>query len=141
MKYLSFNFYFKFGKYFLIISLFVVNLSLIIFNFYHYILNKNNNLEILCFSLLILLFDNIFEYYLLKSKTIKYNKELILIEYTSGDWIEIPITKIDKIKRTYFYFYNIHYKSFDGKNMKVIFFISPNPPFERFHKVKEVEAK
>jgi hypothetical protein len=137
MSQLSYKFRFKFGKRFNIISSIISSIAILIFIIYYIIFGGKIKIEAFCFLALYILYSNIFNYYLIISKTIKYNSDYFFIQQKSDDWEKIPIKNITKIKRTFHYFYSIHYKIINDKK-KVVFFISPNPSFFKSQGIKEI---
>lgn len=137
MKQLSYKYRFKFGKRFNIISSIISSIAILIFIIYYIIFGGEIKIEAFCFLALYLLYSNIFNYYTIISKTIKYNSDYFFIQQESDNWEEISIKNITKIKRTFHYFYTIHYKIINDKK-KVVFFISPNPSFFKSPEVKEI---
>lgn len=138
MQLLSFQFYFKYGKNILVISSIVTSVALFIFMVYYLLWGTTSKIEVFCFLMLYIFTSNIFNYYLAKSKSIKYDSKSMLIQSDPNNWEEIPIKNLIEIKRTYHYFYTLYYRSTDASEKKVIFFISPNPSFFKSKKVKEV---
>ena len=138
MKELSFKFYFRCGKHLIVSTSITGSILLFLFMLYYVFWCSNIKIEVLFFAMFYILTSNIFNYYLIKSKSIKFDSKSIFIKGKSNNWEEISIKSIIKIKRTYYYFYTIHYASIDAVEKKVVFFISPNPSIYKSNKVKEV---
>jgi hypothetical protein len=136
MKQLSFKFNLKCGKNLIVVASIIADVALFVFMVYYILWGTNDKIEVFCFLTLYLSTSNIFNFYLIKSKSIKYNSNFLYIENDNGKWEEIPIKSVIKIKRTYYYFYSIYYEITSLK--KVVFFISPNPSFFKSRKVKEI---
>jgi hypothetical protein len=137
MTNLSFRFYFGFAKEVILISGLIIRILLLILLGY-LILYRNNQIDVILFLIFYIVVTSIYDYYLLVSKNIKYDYLTLYVQRNKDVWEEIPIKNILRIKRTYHYFYTIHYKISDFPEKKVVFFISPNPPFCKTKKVKEV---
>ena len=89
------------------------------------------SITILCYILLTTLYD----YFLIKSKVIKFDRQYIFIENSQNEE-KISVSQIFMIKRIYFFFYKIHYKNNSGEKKEVYFFISPNPSIKEPEKIK-----
>lgn len=137
-KLLSFQFYFKYGKNILIISSIVTSIAIFIFMIFYLLFGTKSKIEVFSFLMFYISTSNIFNYYLIKSKPIKYDSKSIFIQNGPNYWVEIPIKSIIKIKRTFHYFYTVYFRNNDASEKKVIFFISPNPSFVKSKKVKEI---
>ena len=138
MKQLSFEFYYKFLKKILIISSILSNFAILVFIIYYMFWGTNYKILAFCFLMIYVIISSVYNYYLIKSKSIKYDSNSILIQIKPNNWEVISLKRIIKIKRTYHYFYTIYYKSSEASIEKVIFFISPNPSFSKSEKVKEI---
>lgn len=138
MEQLSFKFYLKYGKNILVISSITTSIALLLFMLFYLLWGTDNKIQVFCFLTLYLSTSNIFNYYLIRSKSVKYDSNFLYIENGHNNWKEIPIRSVVKIERTYHYFYTIYYKSTEILGGKVVFFISPNPSFFKSKKVKEV---
>lgn len=137
-KLLSFQFYFKYGKAIYIACSAITNIAILSFASYYLLYGINDKIWVFVFLMFYFFSSNIFNYYLIKSKAIKYNTKSIFVQNEFDVWIVIPINRIMKIKRTYHYFYTIHYINNDSYESIVIFFISPNPSFYKSIKIKEI---
>ena len=109
MKQLSFKFNLKCGKNLIVVASIIADVALFVFMVYYILWGTNDKIEVFCFLTLYLSTSNIFNFYLIKSKSIKYNSNFLYIENDNGKWEEIPIKSVIKIKRTYYYFYSIYY--------------------------------
>ena len=138
MQQLSYQFPFKYGKNILLISSIITSIALLVFMILYLLLGTTNRIGVFCFLTFYIVASNIFNYYLIISKSIKYDPKSILIKRKPETWEEIPIKDLIKIKRTYHYFYTLCYRTNDTSEKKVIFFISPNPSFFKSKKVKDV---
>jgi hypothetical protein len=136
MNYLSFRFYFSFEKKAILISAVVIRI-LLLYLLGYLVLYKNNQIDVILFLIFYIIVTSIYDYYLLISKNIKYDSFALYIE-RGKNWEEIQLKFVTKIKRTFFYFYTINYKIDDNLDKKVIFYISPNPPFCRPKKINEI---
>lgn len=138
MKPLSFEFYLKYGRNILVITSIIANIVLFLFMVFYLLWGTNNKIQVFCFLTLYISTSNIFNYYLIKSKSIKYDSSYLYIENSNDNLEKIPIKNVIRIRRTYHYFYTIYYNSNETVEGKIIFFISPNPSFFKSKKVKEV---
>jgi hypothetical protein len=138
MKELSYQFPFKYGKKILLGSSIVTGIALLSFMFFYPLWETTNKIGVFCFLMLYISASSIFDYYLIKSKLIKYDYNSFFIQSDSDNWEEIPIKRLIKITRTYHYFYTLHFRCQDSSVKKIVFFISPNPSFLKSKKVKEV---
>lgn len=138
MEQLSFKFYLKYGKNILLITSIIASIALFLFMICYLLWGANNKIQVFCFLSLYISTSNIFNYYLIKSKSIKYDSDYLYIEHSNYNLEKIPIKNVVRIKRTYHYFYTIHYNSNKAEEETILFFISPNPSFFKSKKVKEV---
>lgn len=138
MKLLSFQFDFKFSKLVLIICSLISTFAIIIFLFYYLVNGISNKFGISCFLVIYLIISNIFSYNISRSKNIVYDSKTLIIQINRNIFEEVPIRRVIKIKRTFFYFYTLYYWGPCNISKKVIFFISPNPSFSKPKQVEEV---
>lgn len=138
MQHLSYQFPFKYGKQVLLINSFVSSVAVFIFMIFYLLYGGTSKIEVFCFLILYISASSTFDYYLIKSKSIKYDTKSLLIQNDPDNWEEIPLKNVIKIKRTYHYFYKLYYRCNDASKKETVFFISPNPSFFKSRKVKEV---
>lgn len=121
----------------MVVSSVFTSIAIFIFMLYYVLCGKNNRIEVFSFLTLYIVTTNIFNYYLIKSKIIKYDSDFLYIFNGDNNFDQISIKDVVRINRTYHYFYTIHYIKSEVEE-KVVFFISPNPPFSKSNKVKEI---
>jgi hypothetical protein len=138
-KWLSFDFKFTYGKAIMILISILVSTALFAFSILYMIWGTEKKVEVFCAINLFCLASFTFDYLLIKSKDILYDAKRIYIRGSNKDFVELPISKIKKIKRVFFYFYKISF--FDRLEiigLDVYFYISPYPSIFRQKNIKEL---
>jgi len=138
MKQLSFKFYWKFSKCLMVVTSIIANVLLLLFLVYYPLWGGDSKMQVFCFLMSYILISGIFDYYLMKSKSVKYDSDFLYIENGNDNWRKISIKSVVKIKRTYYYFCTIYCKRNDMLEDRIVFFLSPNPSFFKSKEVKEV---
>lgn len=78
-----------------------------------------------------------FDILLFKSQNIKFDNANIYIASESNSFINVPLGKIKKIERKFYFFYKLEFSN--GTDFESIyFFISPNPPIKRPREISEL---
>lgn len=93
-------------------------------------------LEIITVSQLFFWHLMIYNYFEFKSKDILYDEKNIYIRNGPYDFIELPFDRIIKIKRFYFYFYQITYKEHLMDHENRVYYVIPDP--HTFFRQKEL---
>jgi hypothetical protein len=134
MHYLSFRFYIPWTKYLMIYFSFLTDIVILVF-IVLILINSNytplKNLEVIAFITLYVSLSSIFNFLLLKSKTVQTDKEYLYIKQKKESIQKVDINCIDKLERKFHYFYKISFKKECMIDNDLYIFISPNPPFSR----------
>jgi hypothetical protein len=141
MYYLSFRFYFKWSKLLFIISSTFVNIFVIGYLIYHFnnidLTNTNTIIAILV-SIIYVITSTIKDYYLYKSKTVSFDSSFLYIWENKKISRKIEIACIKRVVRKFHFYYLITFHEKCSPFKKILFFISPNPPFTKPENVKKL---
>lgn len=142
MQRLSFEFKYNWVKIIAILISILTNLFLIIYIFLYIIVwNYNISFAPIIFIILYILASLTYDYFLCKSVNIRYNDQSLIILNKQKIEFEIDYDFIQKIRRTFYFFYRIDYKTKSNSVGKLYFFISPNPTLTEPDKIKKLKKQ
>ena len=134
MQSLSFRFFFPWTKYLMVYLSFLTDIAILVF-IGLVLINSNytplKNIEIIAFITFYVSLSSIFNFLLLKSKTVQTDNEYLYIKQNKESIQKVDINCIDKLERKFHYFYKISFKKECNIYNDLYIFISPNPTFSR----------
>jgi len=137
---LSFHFYSFWIKYLIIISSFLVNVFLLSYIVFCVYMVESVDINFMSGLLIIGLYiftSSIYDYYLLISMTVKFDRNYLYIIKNKNVYQKVGLSTISKISRKFYFFYLIVIRK-DNVKRNVYIFISPNPSFTTPVVVKEL---
>ena len=119
----------------------IINLAVFTFSIAYIIWGVQNMVETIIITQLYFFHSIIFDYFLLKSKEVLYDETKLFIKNRKNNFIELPFDQIAKIKRVFFYFYQITFKNnLVNQGNKIYYYISPYPTFSRQKELIEISS-
>ena len=122
----------------MVVTSILASILLLLFLVYYLLWGGDSKMQVFCFSVLYIFMSSVFDYYLIKSKSVKYDSSFLYIGNGGDNWREISIKSVVKIKRTYYCFCTIYCMRNDMLEDRIVFFLSPNPSFFKSEEIKEV---